>query len=537
MYRRTRGFVTGSALALLLAGTSAVITATAAQAAIGCGSVISANTTLQADVGPCNSTDGLIVQGSNFTLDLNGHRVFSDAPLPRNRGVDADGFFIPADVVGIKLVNATNVTVRNGTVERFNAGVSIEGGASNTVTGLTSQFNQGPCIGEDFSTFAIGEYGDGVVVFGSPNNHITNNSIHDNGPFSGVALVANDIFITRAVPPFPSGNVISNNSIVDNNVCFADIGVRLEGPGASNNQITNNLVRGSFQEGIVVNPVNTIDFQPLFQNPPACQNRGFPSPSLPECPIQNPLNPTNDHNLIANNSVVANGYGGQEINAGPNLVNTPSPQTAAGINILTFCGYGANSQSTGNVIQTNVVTQNAGDGILVGGCPLGQNPAKGTFPGPSQTRIIGNTSVQNNGARCGTLPPTPGCGRRPTTARFDLHDQNNEIVCPSTGAGTQSICSTLGFGAPPAPPTPFVGTRVIQPGGTPCDDNVWFGNTYGTAFPPCTTNGGRQVPSTAAATATSAPLSGTAAQASTAAGPATPHASQLTPYPLRNRTR
>ncbi|MDQ6796682.1 MAG: hypothetical protein M3011_01440, partial [Actinomycetota bacterium] len=52
---------------------------------------------------------------------------------------------------------------------------------------------------------------------------------------------------------------------------------------------------------------------------------------------------------------------------------------------------------------------------------------------------------------------------------------------------------------PPAfPPTPFEVTFVVTPGMPPCDSNVWSGNTYGTAFPACTTANGHQVPAAAA---------------------------------------
>lgn len=524
----------GSAMAILFLGMAVVSTAASAQVTtVGCGSVITSNTTLTADVGPCNIGDGLRVTGTNFTLNLNGHRVFSSQPLPRNIGVDSTGIYVPADVVGIKLVNATGVTVTNGTVDHFNAGISIEGGSTNTVSNVTSQMNQGPCIGEDFSTFAIGEYGDGIVDFGSPNNRLLNNTLRNNGPFSGIALVANTTLITKAVPPYPSGNIISGNTVEDNNICFADIGIRVEGPGASNNTLSNNIVRRSFNEGITVNPVNAIDFGPLFQNPPACQNRGFPSPTLPQCPIQNPLNPTNDNNILSGNTVDQNGYGGPEVDAGPNAHNMPSFQAATGINLLSFCGYGADSNATGNIVQGNTVTRNAGDGIGVGGCPLGQNPANGTFPGYTNTKIVGNTSVNNNGRGCGTLPAVPGCGSRPTTARFDLHDSTNEMVCPSTSASTQAVCAGLGFAPPPATPTAFVGTRVSQPGGRPCDNNIWYGNRYGTAFPLCTTLGGQQIASTPVTAATAAgPSSSLAAEGDGATATATDH-----PYPLRGSTR
>lgn len=525
-----RRLVTGTVMAVLFIGTALVGTVTTAGAldTPACGATITTSITLGADVGPCNTTDGLIVRANNIVIDLNGYRIFSTAPLPRNIGTTTDptecpsadtrgACYVPADKVGVKLLDSNNVVVRNGTIDRFTAGVSIENGSRNTIQSMTIQNNQGPCVGENFSTFAIGGYGDGVVIFGSPNNRILNNVIRNNGPFSGIAVVANTQFITRAVPPYPSGTVIQNNTIDSNNICFADIGIRLEGPGASNSVVTGNTVNRSFLEGIVVHPVNTIDFEPLFRNPPQCQNRGFPDPNLPACPIQNPLNPTNDNNVIQGNQVTNNGYGGPQAPAGPSRINNPSAQAATGLNLLSFCGYGARANATGNVVQSNTVTGNAGDGIRVGGCPLGQNPANGTFPGFTNSRIVQNTSVNNGGARCGTLPPTPGCGSRPTTPAFDLRDSTNEIVCPSTSGSVQSQCAALGFGPPPAG-VPFVGTRVIQAGGTPCDNNIWYGNRYGTAFPPCTTNGGQQISSSPATAAESADSSsGTAASDGSAA--------------------
>jgi hypothetical protein len=163
-----------------------------------------------------------------------------------------------------------------------------------------------------------------------------------------------------------------------------------------------------------------------------------------------------------------------------------------GINLLAFCGYGARSNATGNAIVGNRSIGNAGDGISAGGCLLGQNPAQGTFPGYTNSYIVGNTAVGNNAAGCGVIPTPPGCGGRPAAPFFDLHDRTNEITCPSTSAAVQPICAGLGFPAPP-PSGPFLGTRLIQPGGTPCDNNVWWGNRYGTAFPPCTTAGGQQI--------------------------------------------
>lgn len=537
MHRFRRRLALVPALSLLFLGTVVTspvspVSPAGATHVIPCGATIDRDTTLLANVGPCPTGDGLIVRNDptgvdpNVELNLNGYRVFSNSPLPRNVGVDSTtGFWIPADVVGIKLVGATGATVRNGVVSGFNAGVSIEGGGSNVVKNLKVQNNQAPCIGEDFSTFAVGQYGDGVVVFGSQDNLIMNNLIRNNGPFSGIAIVANSQFITAAVPPYPSGNVIRGNLVVDNNLCFADIGIRVEGPGATGTQVVNNTVRNSFQEGIVVHPVNVIDFRPLFQSPPACQNRGFPSPTLPQCPIQDPPNPTNDDVLIKGNNVVGNGFGGQSINAGPDRANAPSPQAATGINLLSFCGYGAKSDATGTVVKDNRVVRNAGDGINAGGCPLGQDPASGTFPGFQNSLIKANAALDNNRAGCGTLPANPGCGGRPTNPRFDLRDSTNQIVCPSTSASTQAICASLGYLAPPAAPDQFVGTPVIQPGGVACGTNTWVGNRYGTAFPSCTTVDGKQV-------TLAAPVAQQSAQAAESVVQG-----ESRPYPIRARKR
>lgn len=495
MSRVRRRIALGSAVSLFFLGTLVTSTVGTASAnhVIACGSTITADTKLQANIGPCPDGGGVVVTGSGIDVNLNGYRVFSNSTLPRNVGVGDNGVWMPADVVGIKLVNATGTTVRNGTVSGFSAGVSIEGGSSNVVKNLTVQNNQGPCVSEDFSAFVPNSYGDGIAVFGSQNNQILHNIVRNNGPFSGIAVVANTTLITKAVPPYPSGNIIKGNLVADNDICFADIGIRVEGPGATGTQVLSNEVRGSFQEGIAVHAVNVIDFAPLFGDPPACQNRGFPDPDLPRCPIQNPTNPTNDNVLVGGNYVTGNGFGGPTIDAGPGLPNGPSPESAPGIGLLAFCADGARSDTSGSIVRDNWSARNAGDGIVAGGCPLDQDPASGTFPGVRNSTIKFNTSVNNNQAGCGTLPSTPGCGTDPTSPGFDLRDSTHQITCPSVVESEQAICAGLGYAPPPEAPAEFVGTPVIQPGGTPCGTNTWFGNRYVTAFPACTTAGGKQV--------------------------------------------
>lgn len=556
--RKTLGVV--AALATLVGGLVVLSSVPAQAAHVSCGQTITQNTTLDGDVGPCNTTDGIIVGASGITLNLNGFKVFSDAPLPR---VHSDGS--PAEVVGIHLVNVSNVTVTNGTVSGFAAGVAVEGGGSNKVNKIKALANEGPCIGEDFTTQAIGKFGDGIVMFSSVNNRIENNVADNNGPFSGISVVTNVELVNRPVTdqPLPTGNVVRNNKLNHNDKCFGSIGIRIEGPGASRNTVVGNDVNDSFLEGVAVLAVNNLDFSALFAQPPTCQNRGFPftqtvnttlgSPIitatqgtfaagdvgapvstfnpfptpipggatiasvqnatqatlsanatatvtgvqislLPVCPLANPPTPTNDRNIIDDNNVTANGFGGPQ--TGPR--GGVSAQSRAGVQLLSFCNRDT-LNGTRNNIQHNTATGNAGNGVAVGGCPL-----TSPVPGFTNGKVLSNTSTDNNQAACGTLPPTPGCGARPTTPRSDLLDSTHLITCPSTSPTTQATCAGLGFPAPPAAPTPFVGTLVVAPGGTPCDNNTWRNNTYGTAVPPCTAIGGTQVSATAAAASAAA---------------------------------
>ncbi|MDP9419827.1 MAG: hypothetical protein M3P53_06730 [Actinomycetota bacterium] len=84
MSRITRAVGAGATLALLLGSSTLVGTATADH--VGCGAVITANVTLDADVGPCTGT-GLIVGADNLTLNLGGHRVFATAGTGEGAGI------------------------------------------------------------------------------------------------------------------------------------------------------------------------------------------------------------------------------------------------------------------------------------------------------------------------------------------------------------------------------------------------------------------------------------------------------------------
>jgi parallel beta-helix repeat protein len=206
------------------------VTAYTKISAEGCGQTITAATVLTHDLGPCVG-DGIIVGANNVTLDLGGHRVF--------------GFPDPGDgkEAGIRLPNRTGVTVSNGTVSDFDAGVAVYGGRANTVTNMTVRDNVGP------DTVFGAELGDGIFLFDSAANRIIGNTVTGNGIFDGIGVWG----------PASRRNRIEGNTVT------GSIGPSDRGPaghgiivnGADQNSgsiigtvVSNNTVRGNGSGGI-----------------------------------------------------------------------------------------------------------------------------------------------------------------------------------------------------------------------------------------------------------------------------------------------
>ncbi len=269
-----------------------------------CGGEIVRDATLAGDLA-CGRGPGLVVAADNVTIDLGGHTVSGGAETGA-RGP------------GILLRDVSGVTVRNGTVERFDAGVVIEGGSDNVVENLTVQDNVGD---------PGGELGDGILISDSRANRIRVNTVLRNGPFSGISV----------------GHRSEDNEILDNTVAanaMTDLdhpggggqtmGIRIEGPAANRNRIAGNTVTGSGADGIVV--LSTCD------NPddePPCAGT-----------------PPNEGNVITGNTVSGNGLSGR--GSGIRVFSMPMPVAPVG-----------------NTISDNVADDNAWYGIAIDGAPLG----------------------------------------------------------------------------------------------------------------------------------------------------------------------
>ena len=301
-----------------------------------CGMEISTDTTLDADL-LCDRGPAVVIVADGVTLDLGGHTISGAG----GRGSGAPG-------PGILLRGVTGSTVRNGTVEHFDAGIAVQGGRANTVEGLTVQDNVGD-TDDDF--------GDGIVIDDSSDNVVRGNVVRRNGPFSGIALGR------RA-----AGNEVSGNTVADNNMSHVPypeagrqtMGIRVEGPAANRNRIIGNTVTGSGCDGIVVLATcdNPDDEPPCVGTPP------------------------NEHNEIAENITSGNGASGR--GCGVRLFSMPLPMPPVH-----------------NTVRDNVADNNTSYGIALDGLPL-------RSPGNRAIRNRGRGNGEFDGSDGTLMPP---CGR------------------------------------------------------------------------------------------------------------------------------
>ena len=199
----------------------------------GCGQVITRNTQLEEDIGPCPA-NGIVIGKDNITLNLGGHRVF--------------GFEGPGDgnSAGIRFPGRSRVRVTNGTVSGFDAGVVVNGGRENHVDNMVVRDNVGP--DDAFNA----ELGDGIVLFDSASNKIGKNVVSGNGIFDGIGVLGGDA----------DGNVIHGNTVTgtlgpsDGGPAGQGIIVNAAGLGVNDGAVIegtivkNNIIRGSGSAGI-----------------------------------------------------------------------------------------------------------------------------------------------------------------------------------------------------------------------------------------------------------------------------------------------
>ena len=130
---------------------------------IECGDTITESVTLTADLGPCPG-GGLIVGADGITIDLGGHTLIGSRPAE----LFVDNPFSYG--FGVMNVGYDNVTITNGSIERFTIGVDLRDGVAWTTV----------------SHLDISWVLNGVGTIGSANsyNSISHNTFHDLSTFS-----------------------------------------------------------------------------------------------------------------------------------------------------------------------------------------------------------------------------------------------------------------------------------------------------------------------------------------------------------------
>jgi parallel beta-helix repeat protein len=454
----TRGRALGvfSAAALVLSGMMA-LGGSAQAATLACGDTVTTSVTLSNDLS-CTNQNGLIIGASNITVNLGGHTITGSNTTNSTSN----------EYVGILIEGVQNVTVQNGTVQKFDAGVAIVKGSKHTLTKLVVRrnINHSSLTGTNNKC----NYGDGITVTGSDHNVITQNKAIDNGPFSGIALVGNsdnnivsgnrvfDQTVSNQIPDGPD-----EGTEPDNGPCgpfsetptgqgrlHQDIGIRIEGPGADNNKVLNNTSTDNQLNGISIHGY-------------VCGVAPFlPAPGKP-----------NRGNLVQGNNVQRNGF------AGPD-------EKLDGIGILRQGPLGTvTCGSDSNSIIGNTSVGNARSGIFV--------TATGDNSVPSNNTVSQNT-VNNNGGtirlRDGSLVPT-GDGIRLdgpfTVCPLGQRNGTAPTFCnvprePRNGSNNNTLISNKGMG------------NVEHDGhdaNPACDNNFWKENIFGTVNQACVAaNGG-----------------------------------------------
>ena len=426
----------GIATAVAAVATPATLQPAGAAVVVRCDSTITSSVVLTADVGPCLHSDGLDVTASNITINLNGHTVTgSHGVAPR----------ATHEQVGISLDHVRNVTVENGTVTLFDAGVSLSGGQSNTVTHVTATNNVNVNTLEPRVTTTC-NFGDGIILDNSSDNTISDNSVSSNGPFDGIGVV------NSSVSNKVLGNDVFNNDVINLTttggltVCggqgpqgrFArpiqDMGINVEGPGAAHNDVVGNTITNNALYGIAIH-ANFCGAPPL-------------------------VTPPNTGNLIENNVVTLTGT--------DPAINTHDP-TGTGIGTLQQGNPTVVCAATDNDFVGNVMDNNFGNGLTLS-APSSQNIVRGNiangngrdgfylagpamapgYGGVLDSLVIDNSASGNgifdaadfnDGCAVSSPPPILPTNTAPNEWRHDSFGTVNQ-VCASTD-GTGAVAQVL----------------------------------------------------------------------------------------------
>lgn len=315
----------------------------------------------------------------------------------------------------------------------------------------------GPCdgtglvIGADGITLDLGRH----RVFGDGDGDAPGILLEDR---QGVTIVngASQFFGTGVAIVGGSGNTVSNHRAIDN-VGGGNFGEGILLDSTSDNVLRDNVIsRNGPYAGVTFlggSSGNTVD-RNLVE-----ANNFLTTPAGPQQDDGIRLENFSNNNVITRNRVYDNGLDGIALfrDATDNIVQRNDVRGNGAHDQVHRQGDGIAvfNEADRNLIEENRVFDNGANGIFLRGAVTIQGVL---IPGALNNDIL-NNQTGNNG-------PIPG----PGGPRYDLRDNNPD-----------------------------------------CDNNTWFGNTYLTAFPECTTIGGSGPDVT--------PVAGSAAAATTSDEP------------------
>jgi len=472
--------------------------AQAAPPVLGCGAVITANTTLHNDIGPCTG-DGITITAANVRLNMNGHTVFSSLGV----GSQATG----TQNVGIHLMNVSGATVLNGEVHGFAAGVRVDGGASNMVKSLYLHDNIGPA-GGDLN-------GDGISAWNSSNNTFDSNLLVHNGPFSGIALVTGPYNVVTDPAITATGNVIKNNLVFNSNVSVCntaagcqprdpntglpitmpapptvpptvpppppvpfrvpkgalttstlDAGIRIEGPNETNTVVDHNVAKDSGIDGIFVMA--------------SCHNAFMAQTTPPTPTCVGDVGDTGS--IIKNNQSDHNGYGRGQ---------------GAGIDLWSMQGLPNVHPSTYSTVTGNSARYNHDDGVtLYSTCGPTDDPK---LCATNHNDVVSNSltdngfngiDVQNGSANNAIVQNDVSHNLNTPSGSVATPDPIKAGLLVEEGATDNLLFMNHGTGNPKWDGADMNGANAAgAPAPTPtspaCDSNRWQHNRFGTVNQPC----------------------------------------------------
>jgi parallel beta-helix repeat protein len=201
-----------AALVAVVAPAAIAVDDARAQAShVSCGDTITADTTLDSDLVDC-PTIGIVIGADGITLDLNGHTIDGDVHTIDGHGTPAAGCNPRKEFCDIGVANLGHdaVTVVDGSLQQFAAGVLMEGGKRNKIT-RNRLFHTGA----------------GIIVGSGSENVITDNDL---------SKVEDGIRIEKG-----HDNLVAGNTVADVRAAGIRLGI-FRGVGGEDNVVRENLV-------------------------------------------------------------------------------------------------------------------------------------------------------------------------------------------------------------------------------------------------------------------------------------------------------